>query len=286
MTAPRPASTLTSANSSADSDLDLLRALLLHSEQEKLAHMESQLAELDARTRDKDALVAMLAPVIGDALKTKIRESRQEMIEALYPIIGQLVVRAVSEAMREFARSIDAQMRRSLNVRQMWEQWRASLRGVSKTELVMRQALPFEVEQVFMIHRETGLLLAHRSRIPENAADTESISGMLTAIRDFAAHALRNQANTELDEIQYGDFRIVIEAVQYMYLAVVLHGIEPPGFRAALRAQVMELAHQYGANLKYFDGDVAAFHGAGLQLHSILRANAGRPLTVPRGDSE
>lgn len=53
----------------------------------------------------------MVVPVLGDAIRRKIRDARTEMVEALYPIIGQMVVRAVSEAMRDLARSIDARRR-------------------------------------------------------------------------------------------------------------------------------------------------------------------------------
>lgn len=52
-----------------------------------------------------------------------------------------------------------------------------------------RTALPFKVEEVFVIHRESGLLLHHETRDPASMSDSDLISGMLTAIRDFAQDA-------------------------------------------------------------------------------------------------
>ncbi len=181
------------------------------------------------------------------------------MIEALYPIIGRLVVRAVSEAMRDLARTIDARIRKSAAItpRVFWLRLRARLSGVSSGEYALREALPFAIVEAFLIHRETGLLLYHTSKEPASAPDNEIISSMLTAIRDFAREAFgRGQAgNGSLDEIQYGDRRILIEAAQHAYLAVVVDGVEPLGFRAEMREQIMDIQNRCGEALVDYNGD-------------------------------
>lgn len=134
----------------------------------------ARIADLETRVDDPDALAAMVSPILGDAIRRKIREDRDEMIEALYPIIGGLVVRSVSEAIRDLARSVDAQMRTSFTPAALWRRVQGNLRGVSAGELALRQALPFGVDEVFLIHRETGLLLCHVSRQPDAATDSTS----------------------------------------------------------------------------------------------------------------
>lgn len=58
------------------------------------------------------------------------------------------------------------------------------------------------------------------------------------------SHVVRREPNPgrghegkqgQLDEVQYGTRRILIEAAHYSYLAVVVDGVEPPGFRSAMR---------------------------------------------------
>ena len=146
--------------------LEALREILFGRYRQQMAELEAELDDLERRISDEDALAAIIAPVMGDAIRRKIRDARDEMIEALYPIIGQAVVRAVSEAIRDLARTIDARMRTTFNLRTIWRRLQARVSGVSGAEMALRESLPFEVAEVFLIHRETGLLLWHVSRDP------------------------------------------------------------------------------------------------------------------------
>jgi hypothetical protein len=193
--------------------------------------------------------------VLGDAIRRQIRDAREEMIEALYPIIGQLVVRAVSEAVRDLARTVDARVRRSFDLQAVWWRIRARLGGASKAEMSLRTALPFAVNEVFLIHRETGLLLWHASHDPEAARDSELVGSMLTAIRDFAQDAFGRGREGELAEIEYGDEHILLEATRHAYLAVVVSGVEPPGFRAEMRERLIQVDHRFIDVLRQFEGD-------------------------------
>ena len=175
-----------------------------------------------------------------------------------YPIIGQLAIGAVSEAVQDLARKVDAQVRRSFDFRALWWGICARLGGASQAETSLRALLPFEVNGVFLIHRETGLLLWHVSREPEAAQDSDLVSGMLTAIRDFAQDAFGRGKEGQLEEIEYGDWRILLEAARHAYLAVVVSGVEPPGCRAEMRECIIEVEHCLAEVLHHYDGDPTA----------------------------
>ena len=293
---PAPASDASATRQSRDAPaLESLRDILFGQYRQQIAALEAELADLERRVSDEDALIAMIAPVLGDVIRRKIRDAREEMIEALYPIIGQTVVRAVSEAMRDLARAVDAQMRSSFGPRVVWRRLQARLRGVSSAEMALREALPFEVAEIFLIHRETGLLLRHLGRGPQASPDSDLVSGMLTAIRDFVQDAFgrgsrRRETGSagprsretgsagegQLDEIQYGERRILIEASQHAYLAVVVDGVEPPGFRAEMRERIVEVEHTYEKVLRRYEGDPAALAPVEGALRSLMRA-AGPP---------
>ena len=51
----------------------------------------------DAGVRDHDRLAGALAPLIVASLREEIRNSRDMMVDALYPITGRLVAAAVSK---------------------------------------------------------------------------------------------------------------------------------------------------------------------------------------------
>ncbi len=242
-------------------DFDELRRILLGQEQDSLSHLSGDLGELQRLMADKDALAAIIAPSLDAALRDKIQQNRDEMIEVLYPIIGQTVLRAVGEAIQDLARTVDARVRTTMTPQAIWRRIRAQATGVSGAELALRDALPFEVTEIFLIHRASGLLLRHvtpggRGQAPP---DRDLVSGMLTAIRDFAGDAFGRDQQSELEAIQYGRQHIVIEAAEHIYLAAVVQGVEPAGFRAALRDLAIDVENRYRYLLRSYQGDASAF---------------------------
>lgn len=260
-------------------NFDELRRILLGAEQARLARLTEDVDDLQQLMADREALAAIIAPTLDEALRDKIQQNRDEMIEVLHPIIGQTVLRAVSEAIQDLARTVDARLRATLTPRMLWRRFKARAGGVSGAELALRDALPFEVTEIFVIHRATGLLLRHATPHGPGAADRDLISGMLTAIRDFAADALDPSQKSELDAIHYGQRHILLEAAEHVYLAAVVEGTEPPGFRAELRDLVIEIENRYRHLLRHYRGDASAF--AALDPALIALGAAGpQPLEV------
>ncbi len=216
------------------------------------------LSEMISRTiRDsRDDMAEALGPLMGEAIRVQIRDSRKDMVEALYPVIGETVQKSVTESVREFQRNIDSQLKKTLGPEGIFRAAFARLRGVSAAEIAMRDSLPFSFREIFLIQRETGLLLAHSHPGDVQIADSDIISGMLTAIRDFAHDSFgQGEEDKELDEVQYGDQRIIIQSGRAAYAAVVIIGTEPEGFRAQLRDLVSDLHVKYEKSLRDYNGD-------------------------------
>ncbi len=202
---------------------------------------------------DRDEMAQAFSPIMGEAIRTQIRNSRQDMIDAIYPIIGESVQKSVTETLREIQRNIDSRLRRTSG--DIWHVITARLRGVSSSELTLRNAIPFSIQQVFLIQHGTGLLMANHAT-EDTELSSGLIGGMLTAIREFARESFgRGRTDTDLDEIQYGNERIILQSGQYAYLAVVIRGIEPSGFHALLRQFISELHIEYDRALRLYDGD-------------------------------
>lgn len=268
--APSPQPSQASRGDSIAPGLADLREILVGHEQRRLAELEAQVADLQRQVEDKDGLLALLTPVMTDAIRTTIRDHRAAMVEALYPIIGQLVVRAVGEAIRDLARSIDHRMRVSLSPQAIWQRIQARVRGVSEAELALRASLSFSIADLFLIHRQSGLLLLCLSGDAEPMPDSDVVGGMLTAIRDFTQEAFGQGQEGQLDEIQYGARRILIEAAQDAYLAIVADGIEPPGFRAQMREEIMAVQSRHAEALRDYDGDAAQFRLEEPRLRQLM----------------
>lgn len=297
---------------SEDDPLELLRALLLDHYRQRLRGLEKEandarekLSLLEYRFNDTDTLMATitpviassiqnkiresphemvdaLSPIIADAVKTSIAESREAMVEALYPITGQLVQRSVTEAMRDLARRIDEQMRTTFNFSLLLLRLRVLFGFAPSSESVLRELLPFEVEEIFLIHRQTGILLRHETKqivlltgeAAENLqVDNQLIGSMLTAIRDFADDVFGRSEEGQLKEVQYGEKLILLEAARYCYLAVVINGVEASGYRAQMRDTIFAIDNEYMRPLRNFTGDITLFAPTGKYLKTLYATN-------------
>ncbi|MCB0045680.1 MAG: hypothetical protein KDD92_09635 [Caldilineaceae bacterium] len=279
-----------------DEDLEILRQILLGQYQQRaqdlegeLNHVQAQIASLTLRIEDKQALIDTVTPILAQSIQQSIHDSKgemaealypimarsiqqsienskEQMVEALYPIVGRLVSRSVSEAMRDLARRIDEQMRNTFSTDSISRRIRAQVSGVSQAELAMRNALPFEVRRIFLIDRETGILLNYLNPAPteerqDEDDDSDVIGGMLTAIRDFVQDAFGRGEEGELDAIHYGDRTILIETAKHTYIAVVATGITPAGYHGVMRQNLYQIEDRFGEVLRHFDGDVSELTG-------------------------
>lgn len=263
--------------------LEELRDILARPDREHSAALETRVEELEHRTSDSSALITAISPLMGDMIRRNIQDSRDEMIEALYPIIGQLIGRGIAEAIRDLVRTIDSRMRPSFSPGSALRHWRARRAGIPDAALALRDALPFRVTELFLVHRESGLLLQHLSNEPEQKDQADLVSGMLTAIRDFVQDAFGRGQEGQLDEIQYGARRILIEATRHAYLAAVVEGIEPAGFRATLREQIIAIENAYSSALVRYDGDATHFAAAEPDLAVLLARSTANDLASPAG---
>ncbi len=286
--------------SSEDEDLEALRQILLGHYQQRaqdleheLSRVQDQITSITLRIEDKQALIDTVTPIMANSIRKSIHDSKDEMVEALYPvmassiqqsideskdqmvealypIVGRLVTRSVSEAMRDLARRIDDQMRNTFSPEVISRRIRAQISGVSHAELTMRSLLPFQVRRIFLIDRETGILLNYLSATGESADDSDIIGSMLTAIRDFVQDAFGRGEEGELDAIRYGDRTILIETAKHAYVAVVTSGIVPAGYHATMRQQLFEIEERYGKALRGFDGDTSALAESTRYLQPLI----------------
>lgn len=242
-------------------DVDLLKRKAQEDAEGIVERLNPVMTSLVRRTihDTPEEMAEAMGPVMGEAIRVQIRDSRKDMVDALYPVIGETVQRAVSEFAREFQRNIDKRLKTTFGpggyLKRLW----ARLRGVSDAEIALRASLPFELKEIFVIQHGSGLLLAHSHPGSEQVQDSNLISAMLTAIRDFVKDSFIHNTDDSgsLDEIQYGDFRILIQGGKYAYVAVVIKGVEREGFHASLHDYISNLHMRFSNNLRDFKGDPA-----------------------------
>ena len=285
-----------------DEELEALREILIghyrqraQEMQGELAVLQGQIDALDTRINDKQALIDTVTPIMASSIRQSIHDSKDEMVEALtpvmarsiqhsiedsrdemvtalYPIMGKLVSRSVSEAMRELAHRIDMQMRDALSPDSLTRRVKSRLLGLSDSDMAIRTLLPFSIRRIFLIHRETGLLLYAFSPSGEEEADSDVISGMLTAIRDFTQDAFGRGQEGQLDAIRYGDTSILIDTAARTYMAAVVDGVAPSDFQSQMRNVLYDIEQQQKQALRTFNGETAPFAASQRALWTLVPA--------------
>lgn len=201
-----------------------------------------------------DEVIQAIAPAMGRSIKEQIRLDKAAMVDALYPVIGN----SVSKYMGEAIETINKQIESAFSIQGIYRKLRARMQGVSEGELLLTQSVPFEIQAAFLIHKESGLVIAEAQKSGAESLESDMMAGMLTAIRSFASECVPQAGNTsELTEVDYESFQIVMEVAGYCYIATVTQGEPPSGFYSKLRntLSAIILNYSYGELLEKYNGD-------------------------------
>lgn len=238
-----------------------LRALIIGPERERLREVEEKLEDpwlhaeevsrvlpeaVVRRSAQDGELGKALGPLLGDAIKTSVRRNPQPLVDAIFPIIGPAIRRAMASAFSELVQSINATMEHSFTPRGLrwrFEAWRT---GRSFGEVVLSHSLVFRVEQLFLVHRETGLLISHHTAAGVKAQSPEMVSGMLTAITDFVRDSFQVENQQELDSLALGDLTVWVTHGPKATLAAAIRGQAPAALRETMQ-ETLEGIHRYHA---------------------------------------
>lgn len=267
-----------------------LRALLLGEDRDNLERLQAWLDDprrraedisqilpesISLRARRDKKLTRALAPTVEEALNISVRRNPGHIVDAIFPVIGPAIRRAISSALKELVQGVNQALEYSLSLKGL--KWRLEALRTGKTfaEVVMSHTLLFRVEQVFLIHRDTGLLLHHvaASSIasPVESKDADMVSGMLTAIQDFVRDSFGSGEGDALESLEVGDLDVWIEQGPKALLAAVIRGDAPQEFRAVLQ-EAVELIHlQQAEALEAFQGDAAPFEASRPLLEACLQ---------------
>src|SRR5919199_519506 len=127
------------------------------------------------------ALAKALGPEMGTAIKEQIMLERDAMVDALYPVIGSTISKYMAEAIQ----SINDKVENTFSMEGFSRKIRAKMQGISEAELIFREAMPFTVQAMFLIHKASGLVIAEVQPSDSQRLESEMVAGMLTAIRSF-----------------------------------------------------------------------------------------------------
>ena len=152
---------------------------------------------------------------------------------------------------------------------------------------MLLKTLLFRVEQVFLIERESGLLLQHVHSGAAGLQDADMISGMLSAIRDFVRDSFRVAETEALESLKVGDLSVWIEAGPRAVLAAVIRGTAPAEYRRRLQIAIETVHLEFAPRAERSTGCASALVSAKADIETCpragIRADARRPRTLGVG---
>ncbi len=278
----------------AEDPYQALRALLVAPEQQRLDDLEGSLSPsarevasvlpdaMRQSLENDDSLGRVLAPTIETALHHFARKDTALLAELLYPVMGPAIRGAIAEALRRTVQSMTEVFEHTVSWRAMrwrFEAWRT---GRPFGEIVLINSLVYRVEQVFLVHEETGLLLAYAAHDGSERWDADMVSAMLTAVTDYVQDSFGG-GDGGLHTLQLGDLTLWVEKGGGAILAGLIRGTPNPGLRDVFVDAIDELASDYGTQLRDFDGDEAPFTSTRPTLERCLvdQAASAKPGRSP-----
>lgn len=248
-------------HSSADERFKQLQDLLFVEDGQLTDHFQAEVNDLRKELRDPKEIAERVQPlvdqkieylrehfpelfghVMAQTIKKQIQESQDEMIDALYPIIGKLIRKFLAKELERLVERVDE----SINDAFSWKTWRRRIvgwfKGESAGDQMIRDIARAEVEEVFLVDKDSGLLAGSWSR--NEMADQDMVAGMLTAIKSFVESAFQGGAQ-DLETIEYETYKILLHNFHTYYVAVIVSGVASAEYKSHLSDFVMALEERH-----------------------------------------
>lgn len=285
---PRQHSQPSQARVPVDEDWTQLRTLLLAPEQTQLDELRNRLDNRPVEPRavsrvlpeafalrgEGDQQISdVLTPYVENGFIATVRKSPQAIVDAIAPIMGPAIRQAIARALQSMTEAFNHSLDESLSFRGFqWrlEAWRT---GRPFAEVVLFHRLRYRVDQVFLIHRDTGLLLHHVAAEGVVVQDQHVLSGMLTAIQDYVRDSFGATQDQTLDQFQVGEWTVWVEQGSRAYLAGVIRGTPPASLRERFRDVLDRIHAEQAESLVSFEGDAAPFQTVQPHLEDCLQAH-------------
>ncbi len=254
---------------------DALKDLLLKPENERLSELETRLDDPMKRANEisralpeavslsvmeGNRLSRVIQPVIDDSLKESVRKNPKALADAIFPALGPGIRKAISSTLMGMIQSLNQVLNHSFSIQGLKWRFEAFKTGRQFAEVVMLHTLIFKVEQIFLVHSDTGIVLEHVVAEGAIIQDPDLVSAMLTAIQDFVRDSFNTDEGDDLETLRIGADRSVwVEKGEHAFIAAVITGTPPVELRTFYRETIEEIHLKAGTALRGFDGDTHPF---------------------------
>ena len=250
----------------SEKKIDVLKHILLGEDRVEIDILKSRIIELEKLLEEKSKLSKKIAPIINEkldryteeipeqlgpviieSLKNEIESSKEQVVDILYPILGRMIKKYIQNEFQMLSNKINTQIQNRFSFKNWFRKVKSKTTGISEEDLIIQGIASTEIHEVFIIERDSGLLIANYSKT--KTIDKDVLSGMLTAIKSFVENAF-NTSKDHLESIEYGLYNIHLQNFKSYYIAVVVHGVFDITYQNKLENTLLDFSKDYLAKHK------------------------------------
>lgn len=243
-----------------EKELILLKELLLKDDRVLIEALNSRIQELEATLEKQENLSAKINPIIDEklesytksipdtlgptiteSLRNEIKNSKDQVVDALFPIMGSMIKKYIQQEFKILSEKINQQLKNTFSFKSFSRKFKSKITGVEEENLIISELSKTEIQEIFVIEKNSGILLANFSKT--KTIDKEIISAMLTAIKSFVEEAFKT-GEEHLESIEYGLYNIHIQNFYSFYIAVVLHGVFDNSYKSKLESKLLSFVEK------------------------------------------
>ena len=203
-----------------------------------------------AGVKNRKSLALAIAPVIIDGIRSEIRNSRNEIVDALYPIMGRLTSAYVLSVFRDFVEETNRRLESRLSGRLLRLRLKSLFTGTPYAELLLREGGAFRIQDIMLIDAEKGVLLeqwttpdSQANELPPDES-TSQFTAMLAAINRFSTETLKAK-HQELRIVDAGASQLYLRTAAKCLFAVRASGSGGRKLLKSLDAAILEILEIY-----------------------------------------
>lgn len=168
-----------------------------------------------------------VAPLVISAIRSEIKNSKEMLVEALYPIMGRLVTAAVAGAFRELVETLNERIDALVSANSWRLRMRAMATGRTMAEVALAEADAGRLKRALLLERGSGRVLAKWPLAEEGdarvGANVDLESGMIAAITEFATNVYADKGG-ELRMLDLGASHVFLRASHRVIIAAEFGG--------------------------------------------------------------
>jgi hypothetical protein len=246
---------------------------------EDVASVLAEAVRLRSRQHSDIKLRRALQPLLEEALQLSVQSNPRMLADALFPIFGKAIRKAIASELDAMLQALSQTLEQRFSWRSLRWRWESLSSGKPYAEIVVLRSLLYRVEQVFLIHRSSGLLLQHVAASSAEASETkdpEMVSGMLTAIQDFVRDSVSGAGAETLETVRMGEIEVLLAYGPDAILAGFVRGVAPRKLTRVFQDTLDAIERKKAEALHTFSGDTSHFDSCRPQLQACLLGQ-GRP---------